>query len=280
MSPAAIERIATALAWTAAGLVAAALLWIIGDVLARGLPGLDLAFLLQDPIDSGRAGGIRSVLAATGLILFVAIAAAAPLGLMAGILLADYAGEHPRLAPAVRRSLDTLAGVPSIVFGLFGNAVFAQLFGWRVSILSGGLTLAVMILPFLIRSVEESLRSLPAALKSTGAALGLSQITLLLQIRLPAAAPGLAAGLVLGLGRALAETAALVFTSGYVARMPSSVFDSGRTLSVHVLELAMNVPGGTANAYKTAAVLILLLLAINAAVMGLARLTRPKGVRV
>ncbi|GEQ96590.1 phosphate transport system permease protein PstA [Iodidimonas gelatinilytica] len=250
-------------------LLAALFLWILGDILWRGLAGIDLAFLIQNPLNAGRSGGIRSVLVATLYIISLSIVIAAPLGLLAGMFLSELCHVYPRISRLIRQSLDTLAGVPSIIFGLFGNAVFAQYLGLRVSILTGALTLAVMILPFLIRSVEHSLRSLPAYYHRSAQALGLSRTTIMGHILLPAALPGLGTGLVLGIGRALAETAALVFTSGYVARMPGSVFDSGRALSVHIFDLAMNVPGGSTNAYKSAAVLVALLLIINLAIMAL-----------
>jgi len=271
MSSATIEAATRITVWGGALAVFAMLVWILGDVLLRGLPGLEWSFLIEDPRNAGREGGIRSILVSTALVLSVTLAVATPLGLLSGILLADYAAEHPRLAPLVRRSLDTLAGVPSIVFGLFGFAVFAQRFDLRVSILTGGLTLAVMVLPFLIRSIEESLRSIPHEVRRAGVALGLSRTSLLARVLLPAALPGLLTGLVLGIGRALAETAALIFTSGYITRLPESVLDPGRVLSVHILDLAMNVPGGAENAARSAAILIGLLLVINTAVMMLNR---------
>ncbi|MFQ5347063.1 MAG: phosphate ABC transporter permease PstA [Rhodothalassiaceae bacterium] len=258
----------------AALLVAALALWIIGDVLLRGFDGLAPAFLLADPLDGGRAGGIRPVLVSTLLVTMVCLLTAAPVGLLAGLLLAERSHGARRGAHLIRLSLDTLAGVPSIIFGLVGNAVFVGLFGWRLSILSGGLTLAVMVLPFLIRSVEASLRSLPPDFGRAATALGLGPLSRLGRILLPAALPGLLTGLVLGLGRALAETAALLFTSGYGLRLPASLLDSGRTLSIHILDLAMNVPGGTANAYRSAAVLILLILLINSAVLALGGMNR------
>lgn len=135
--------------------------------------------------------------------------------------------------------------------------------GFGFSLLTGGLTLACMVLPLLIRSVEEGLRSVPDDQRQGGAALGLSQGKVLQHILLPAAMPGMLAGLILGIGRALAETAALLFTSGRVARMPESLHDSGRALTIHIWELAMNVPGGETNAYASALVLVVLILIIN-----------------
>lgn len=164
-------------------------------------------------------------------------------------------------------ALDILAGVPSIVFGLFGNAFFCVTLGLGFSILSGGLTLACMALPLLARATEVSLRSLPAETRQAAAALGLSQGRTILRLLLPAAAPGIAAGLALAMGRALAETAALIFTSGYVDRMPESLHDSGRALSVHIYDLALNVSGGEASAAASALVLVALLVLLN----GLAR---------
>lgn len=267
------NRLAALAIWSAGLLILGAFTLIVGDIFWRGFSDFELGFLTEDPADAGRAGGIRSVLAATALILLVCLAVTLPIGLLTGIFLADYTAGGGRFAPLVRRSLDTLAGVPSIVFGLFGNAVFAHLLGLRISILTGGLTLAIMVLPFFIRSAEESLRSLPVSFSQAAEALGLSRLTFYGKIALPAALPGLMAGLVLGLGRALAETAALIFTSGYVTRLPESLLDSGRTLSIHILDLALNVPGGAENAYRTALVLIVLLFAINGALMALTRLS-------
>lgn len=166
-------------------------------------------------------------------------------------------------APLTRLSLDVLAGVPSIVFGLFGYAFFGVVLGLGYSIASGGLTLACMILPILIRTVEAGLGARGDDWRRAGAALGVSRATLLWHVLLPITAPAIAAGLMLGIGRATAETAALLFTSGYVDRMPSSLGDSGRALSVHIYELTMNVPGGDQAAYGSAIVLVAVILLIN-----------------
>lgn len=266
-----LDHGASAVVWVMAGIVIGVFVWILGDVAVQGLSGLDLAFVTEAPEDAGRAGGIWPILASTMLILAVCIATAAPIGLATGILLAEFSNRLPRFVGIVRMSLDTLAGVPSIVFGLFGNAVFTSIFGFGFSILAGGLTLACMVLPILIRAIEESLRAVSDDIRRASAALALSVGTLIGRVLLPTALPGLVAGLVLGIGRAAAETAALVFTSGYVDRMPDSLLDSGRALSVHIFDLALNVPGGTANAYKSALVLIGLLLVINLLILILAR---------
>jgi len=266
-----LNAAAAALVWACALLVTAAFAWLLIDVARKGLGQLSWAFLTSPPTDAGRGGGIGPVVVSTVMILGVCLGVSVPLGLSTAAWLAEFTRGASRLGQVVRRSLEVLAGVPSIVFGLFGNAFFCIALGMGYSILSGGLTLACMVLPIFIRVTEEGIRSVPDEYRHGGAALGLSRTTLLFRIVLPPALPTVAAGLVLGIGRALAETAALIFTSGYVTRMPASIFDSGRAMSVHIYDLAMNVPGGNPMAYGTAAVLVALLLVINAAAIALSR---------
>jgi len=246
-------------------------LLIVGDVLWHGAAGIDWEFLSSRPKDFGRAGGILPVIVSTLMILIVCLLASVPLGLMTAMFLSEMTSRDGRLGRCIRISLDILAGVPSIVFGLFGNAFFCVVLGMGFSILSGGLTLACMALPLIIRATEEGFRAIPDSQRLTAAALGMSRTSTLFQILLPAAWPGVLMGIVLGIGRALAETAALIFTSGYVVRMPRSLFDSGRSLSVHIYDLAMNVPGGEANAYSSALVLMVLIVAVNVAAGRIAR---------
>ncbi len=249
--------------WTIATLITATFCCILLDILWHGLGQLSWEFLTTAPANAGRDGGINSILVSTGLILLVCLSVAIPLGVGTAIFLAEFARGNPRFSRWVRRSLDILAGVPSIVFGLFGYAFFVQRLGLGFSILSGGLTLACMVLPILIRAAEEGFRAVPDGYRLGAASLGLSRWGTLRQVLLPSAMPGLVVGLVLGIGRAMAETAALIFTSGYVDRMPGSVWDSGRSLSIHIFDLSMNVPGGEQQAYGSALVLILLLIVIN-----------------
>ena len=264
------DRIATALMWLVAALISAVFLWLLGDIVWHGASRISWDFLVSLPRNAGREGGLASVLIATLLILLVCMAVSLPLGVGTAVLLAEFSGEG-RFARIVRRSLDVLAGIPSIVFGLFGNAFFCKALGMGFSILSGGLTLACMVLPILIRAAEEGLRSAPQEYRLGAAALGLSRSSTLWRLLLPAAVPGLMVGFVLGLGRAIAETAALIFTSGYVDRMPESLLDSGRALTVHIYDLSMNVPGGDRSAYGSALVLIVLLFLVNSAAWAIAR---------
>jgi phosphate transport system permease protein len=244
---------------------------MLADLIVAGAPRVDWSFIVSAPRRAGRAGGIAPILVATILILSVAMLAAVPIALATGVFLSEFVRTGSRTGRWIGLSLDVLAGIPSIVFGLFGNAFFCVWLGMGFSILSGGLTLACMTLPILIRSAEVGLRMVPDEWRHGAAALGLSRARVLREILIPAAAPALTAGLMLGIGRAMAETAALIFTSGYVDRMPSSLLDSGRAISVHIYDLAMNVAGGDANAYASALVLMALLVLINSAAMWLAQ---------
>jgi phosphate transport system permease protein len=258
------------LVWAAPIAVSAVFIWIVGSILIHGLDQLSWSFLVDAPRRSGRQGGIAPILVSTALILAVCLAASLVVAIATAVLLSEFLPSTHRGARLVRLSLDVLAGVPSIVFGIFGNAFFCIFLGLGFSILSGGLTLACMVLPVLIRTTEQSFRAVPNAYRLGAAALGFSKTRAIAKILLPIALPGILAGLLLGIGRALAETAALVFTSGYVDRMPSSLLDSGRSLSVHIYDLSMNISGGDAAAYRTAVVLMLLLLLINGAVICIA----------
>ena len=243
--------------------VAGMFFWILYDLVVEGLDVISWSFLTEEPAKAGRAGGIFPVLVSTALILFICMAVAIPQGVGSAILLAEFTPVDGVFGRMVRGSLDILAGVPSIVFGLFGNAFFCIYLGLGFSILAGGLTLACMVLPIFIRACEAGIRAVPSDYRLAAAALGMSRTRTLVHVILPAAIPGMVVGLVLGLGRAIAETAALLFTSGYVDRMPESVFDSGRVLSIHIYDLSMNVAGGEKNAYGTALVLVIVLLIIN-----------------
>lgn len=265
-----IDRFATILIWATALLITSIFCWIVGDLVWHGISHLSWHFLVTAPENAGREGGIGPILISTLLILGICLAVSVPIGLGTAFFLTEFTAHDQGLGRWIRRSLDVLAGVPSIVFGLFGNAFFCKALGLGFSILAGGLTLACMVLPILIRATEEGLRAVPQDYRLGAAALGFSRTTTLWQLLLPAALPGLVVGLMLGIGRALAETAALIFTSGYVDRTPTSLFDSGRALSIHIFDLSMNVTGGNDHAYASALVLLLLLLVINGIASGLA----------
>ena len=259
------SQLISALLWLCATLVTGIFAWILIDILRLGLAHLSLDFLLSEPTRAGRSGGIAPIIVSTLWVLAIALAVALPLGLGSALWLHSFTAGGGRLSRTVRLLLDTLAGVPSIVFGLFGAACFCIWMGMGFSILSGGLTLACMILPLLIRTTEMGLAAVPADWQRGALALGLSRTAVLRCVLLPVAMPAILAGLMLSIGRILAETAVLLFTSGYVDRYPESRFDSGRVMALHIYDLSMNVTGGDANAYATALVLISVLLLVNGA---------------
>lgn len=263
------ERVFSATIWLGAGVVTGLFLWLLGDLIWQGGSHLSWSFLLSNTADSGRSGGIAAILVTTLLILTVALVAAIPLGLLSAVWLTEYTRSDSTMGQSVRLSLDVLAGVPSIVFGLFGNSFFSVYLGLGFSIVSGGLTLACMILPIFIRTSEAGLSAVSDDWRRSAAALGMSRASVLWHVLLPAAAPAIVAGIMLGVGRATAETAALIFTSGYVDRMPASLLDSGRALAVHIYDLSMNVTGGDQAAYASALVLIVLIIAINTGALAL-----------
>ncbi len=267
-------ELATVLTGIPALVVAGMFGWILADILYHGLTQFSWAFLTSAPEDAGRQGGISTILVSTLMILGITLIIVVPVSLATAVELAERRSRSVRFDRLVRRSLDVLAACPSIVFGLFGNAFFCVYLKMGYSILAGGLTLACMVLPLLIRTSEQAIRAVPDEYRHAAASLGLSRWTTLFRIVLPAALPAMAAGLVLSIGRALSETAALIFTSGYVTRSPESLFDSGRAMSVHIYDLAMNVPGGNPRAYATAATLLIVLLVINGIAV---RLTRIAG---
>ncbi len=248
---------------------ALSLLW---KTLAAGIGHVSWGFLFESMPDGNvLAGGIFPIVVSTFLIVLVCLSVSVPLGLGTAIWLAEFSRKSPRISRWSERSIDLLASVPSIVFGLFGNALFCQLLGMGYSIMAGGLTLACMVLPILIRITREGIVTVPNEYRMGATALGVSKSTMLFRIILPHAMPSVAKGLVLGIGRALAETAALLFTSGYEIRMPRSVWDSGRSLSIHIFELA-NVTGGSPNANASAVVLVAMLFLIAVVTSVLTRL--------
>lgn len=268
------DRLASLLLWSVALAFAGLLLLLAWDIVSRGAGRLDWGFLTGDIVDGGRRGGIAPVLINTVWVVGIALLVSLPLGLATALYLSEYTSERSPGGKLVRRSLDILAGIPSIVFGLFGAAAFSSWLGLGLSVAAGGLTLACMILPLFTRLSEAALQAVPAAYQQAAVGLGLRPATRLLRVVLPAAMPALLGAGVLSLGRALAETAALLFTSGAAVRLATGPTDAGRALPVHIYECAMNLPGGDAAAAASATVLGASLIVINASVRLLARWSR------
>jgi phosphate transport system permease protein len=239
------------------------LVFIIVFVLSKGLPGINWEFLFSAPKDMGRAGGIFPTVVGTVLLPLMAIAIALPLGVGTAVYLTEYTRET-RLTQMLRFGTDCLAGIPSILFGLFGFIFFVVMLKMGWCLLSGGLTLAIMVLPTIIRTSEEAIRAVPNSYREVSFSLGATRWETVLKVVLPNALPGIVTGVMLGIGRSIGETAAVIFTAGSALRMPSSAFDSVRTMSVHFYILARE---GISNekAYATAAVLIISVLLVNLA---------------
>jgi len=237
------------------------LVLIIVFVLEKGLPAVSLEFLFTKPQEMGRAGGILPTLVGTILLPLVAIAIAMPLGVGTAIYLTEYTRET-RLTRIIRFGTDCLAGIPSIIFGLFGFIFFVTTLGMGWSLLSGGLTLAIMVLPTIIRTSEEAIRAVPNAYREVSCSLGATRWETVVKVVLPNALPGIVTGMMLSVGRSIGETAAVIFTAGSSLRMPHSVFDSTRTMAVHFYILAREGISNE-NAYGTAAVLVIAVLLVN-----------------
>lgn len=262
-SPRQTQALARVVLWT---MMVAALL-VLGSillfVLARGLPHVTWSFLSLPPTDSGRGGGVFPIIVGTLQVTVLGVACALPLGVGTAIYLVEYTREG-RLTRAIRFGSECLAGVPSIIFGLFGFVLFVLTLGFGWCVLSGGLTLGLMTLPIIIRTSEEALKAVPAAYREVALSLGASKWQTIAGVVLPAAAPGILTGLILALGRAVGETAAVIFTAG--SNLPHrsliSLFDGTRTLSVHFYQLARE--GISADhAYASAAILVLAISVIN-----------------
>ncbi|MDM7925055.1 MAG: phosphate ABC transporter permease PstA [bacterium] len=250
---------------TAATLVI--LVFVIVFILRKGLPAIDSEFLFTKPQDMGRAGGILPTLVASVILPLIAVAIAAPLGISTAVYLTEYTRES-RVTRMIRFGADCLAGIPSILFGLFGFIFFVTILRMGWSLLSGGLTLALMILPTIIRTTEEAIRAVPNAYREVSTSLGATRFRTTAKVVLPNALPGIVTGIMLGVGRSIGETAAVIFTAGSSLRMPASIFDSSRTMSVHFYILAREGLSSEM-AYGTAAVLILSVLAVNLVAYGL-----------
>jgi len=255
------QRFFRAVLWLFTGVTVFILFFIIFYVLKRGLPVVSLGFLTKNPVEMGKAGGIFSTIVGTVALTVLAILIATPLGVGSAIYLTEYTREN-WVTRVIRFGSECLAGIPSIIFGLFGFILFVTKLGLGWSLLSGSLTLAFMILPTIIRTSEEAIRSVPYAYREVSFSLGSTKWQTVTRVVLPSALPGIATGVILGVGRSIGETAAVIFTAGSSLHIPTSLFSSSRTMSVHFYILAREGIS-MANAYGTAAVLIIAILVIN-----------------
>lgn len=261
ISPKNAQKIMKSLFWASGIITIIILIVIIGYIILKGLPVINLEFLTTNPVDSGRAGGIAPMIVSSLYVTLIAGIVATPLGVGAAVYLSEYAGEN-RLVKLIRFGAETLASIPSIVFGLFGLAFFVIFLGMGWSLLSGGLVLALMALPTIFQVAEVSIESVPRSYREGSLALGATKWETVYRVVLPAAVPGITTGVILGMARAISEAAAILFVVGSALAMPVSIFDPGRPLPLHLYVMATE---GISldNAYGTAAVLVVLVLIIT-----------------
>jgi phosphate transport system permease protein len=255
------QSIMKGLFWASGILTVLILLVIIGYILYNGLPVINASFIFSDPIDSGRSGGIFPMIISSLYVTLLAVIIATPLGVGAAIYLSEYAGEN-YIVKLIRFGAETLASIPSIVFGLFGLAFFVIYLGLGWSVLSGGLILSLMALPTILQVSEVSLEAVPKSYREGSFAIGATKWQTIYRVVLPAAIPGITTGVILGLARAISEAAAILFAVGASLEVPISILDPARPLPLHLYILATEGIS-LENAYGTAAVLVILVLIIT-----------------
>ena len=249
------------LVYLAAVITVTVLLFLIGYILAKGVPYLTPSLFAWKYTSENVS--MTPAIINTVLMTVFSLLIAVPLGIFAAVYLVEYAKRGNRFVSVVRVTAETLAGIPSIVYGLFGLLFFVTQLQWRTSLIAGAFTLAVMILPLVMRTTEEALKAVPDMYREGSFGLGAGRLRTVFSIVLPAAVPGILAGVILGIGRIVGETAALIYTAGTVAKVPENVFSSTRTLSVHMYSLARE--GLHINeTYATAVVLLVVVVGINA----------------
>lgn len=265
LNPMAKQRLAFALLSLSAIFVVLPVLAVVYLLLSRGLPGISWTFLTQPPVNMMREGGILPALVGTVYLVIGTTAFALPLGVLAAVYLSEYAkpGTFTRL---IRLSIVNLAGVPSVVYGLFGLGLFVMLLHFGASLLSGSLTLAILTLPVVITASEEALSSVPQSFRDASLALGATKWQTTVRVVLPNAIPGIITGLILGIGRAAGETAPILFTVAafYLRDLPHSIYDQAMALPYHLFVLSTQVPNAPPKIqWGTALVLLALVLGMN-----------------
>lgn len=236
------------------------LIFLIVYILVHGVPYLKPS-LFSLHYNSENAS-LMPALINTVIMTLLSLLLAVPIGIFSAIFLAEYAGKGNKFVDIIRLTTETLSGIPSIVYGLFGMLFFVSTCHWGFSLLAGAFTLAIMILPLIMRTTEEALLSVPDSYREGSFGLGAGKLRTVFYIVLPSAVPGILAGVIIAIGRIVGETAALIYTAGSVAQVPSSVLGSGRTLAVHMYLLASEGLYMD-QAYATAVILLVLVVVIN-----------------
>lgn len=244
----------------AATLTFLVLFFLIGHILVNGVPHLSLD-LFAWKYNSENVSMLPAIIN-TITITLLALVVAVPIGIFSAIYLIEYAKKGNKFVEMIRLTTETLSGIPSIVYGLFGMLFFVNALKWRHSLLAGAFTVAIMVLPSIMRTTEEALKSVPDSYREGSFGLGAGKLRTVFRIVLPAAIPGILAGVILAIGRIVGETAALIYTAGTVAEIPESVMKSGRTLAVHMYNLSTEALYMN-QAYATAVILLVLVIGIN-----------------
>ena len=255
------DLILRCLTWLFAALTFTVLVFIIVHILVKGIPYIKPSLFELEYTPENVS--LFPALVTTIMTVILSLLIAVPFGVFSAIYLVEYARRGNRFVKLVRTMAETLSGIPSIIYGLFGTIFFVALLGWGYSLLAGSFTLSIMILPLIMRTTEESLKSVPDTYREGSFGLGAGRLRTVFRIVLPAAAPGILAGVILSVGRIVGETAALIYTLGSATKMTSGFLSSGRTLAIHMYVLTGNALN-EGEAYATAVVLLAVVIGINA----------------
>lgn len=243
-------------------ITAGVVLFLIGYILYYGVPNLTMPGLFSWKFTAENQSMMPAIIN-TVIMIVLTLMLAVPIGVFAAIYLVEYSKRGNRFVKIIRVTAETLSGIPSIVYGLFGYIVFVITLGWSFTLLSGVITMAIMILPLIMRTTEEALMAVPDSFREGSFGLGAGRLRTVFRIVLPSSVPGILSGVILAIGRIVGESAALIFTSGTNPVVPKSLFSSASTLSVHLYTL-LNEGRYTDQAYATAVVLLIVVIIINA----------------
>lgn len=257
-----IDTLQLVLLWLCGAIAVGFLLLILIYVLSRGIPNIHWAFLSTVYKPGLGSSGIREIIVGTLAMIGLTLLIAVPVGVLAAIYMAEYAKKGKALS-TIRFCVESLAGIPSILYGLFGYTFFVIQCALGFSLISSALTLAIMVLPVIIRSTEEALFTVPNSYREGSLALGASKLTTLLCVVLPCAIPGILSAIILSMGRVMGETAAVYYTAGTMAKAPQSIYSSTRSLAVH-LYLLVKEGLNSGEAFATATILIVIIVGLNA----------------
>ena len=254
------DNILNSLLYISSFITVGVLVLIVGFIFIKGIKGISLDYIFSDYSASGD-GGIFPMILSTLYMVLVSIAVSTPIGILSAIYLNEYA-KKGKIVEIIRFATECLSGIPSIVYGLFGGIFFVVTLKMQYSIIAGALTVAIIILPVIIRTTEEALKIVPNEYREGSLAMGATKFQTLYKVILPSALPGILSGVILSIGRVIGESAAVFLTAGTVASMPSTIFDSARTLTVHSYLLTKEL-GDISGAASVGIVLIIIVLFLN-----------------